>query len=365
MSRYISILIRVSILIFALSSCRTIGNNATPSPQPIGISNATVTSDVNDVPPGIPVEKFSISTSHQTMPEDVLREISYYGMGGPGWSCGGEGPLPVYQNVTVISPYVDFELEESVYIHSCGWQSDELVHITIEFPDGRSVSQVVRATEDRRKEFAGDDWVFYYGVILTYETDWNDSPGSYTFTLEGDSGKVQHTVHITKPAGPRLHCDYGDDKLLLYNFEPNEYVRLFAYEFSDRDESVSFPSGLVLVLVAWQEYQVDSSGQLVIQVESGYTYAVIGDVSGDVYPFGRRTFDDILSFSIEANTGSDRLNVREGPGYNYHIVAQVVSGTQMKVLGVSRRVDGDWWWPICLNDGTEGWVVDTWVKRVE
>lgn len=343
-----------------------------PSPQTVP-EDVPAGDDDEEEGMSVPVETFSISPYHQTTPEDLLQEVMFFGAGG--W--GGPECYASLQHPTVIWP-LDYQQDRPLELvwgvvsaYTCGWQPNELVHVTMEFPDGRSISQDVRATMQLEGLWEG------YGVAFDYVTGLNDPPGLYTVVFEGNSGVVEYSRHVIEPSGPRLLWDWDENlndngELFLYNFEPNEFIRLCAYKRHDKWSSDG-------VLVAWQEFQVDSNGQLVVRSQPSNSlniggYAAVGNISGEatghqywssVDAYVPVFFDSILSYYVIANTGSDRLNVRSGPGLDHRIVTKVVSGTQMRVTGPSRADDSyEEWLPVHLDDGTEGWVAKAWVKRL-
>ena len=340
MIRRFGILFCLGILVLALPACGQ-GGDGDASSDDVSGGGETVT----------PVEAFSVSSAHQTAPEDVLREIAFYGAGGGGGLCDGVGFCDQsYQAPTVVALSEQVGLGDPMGIAACGWQPDERVRVTVRLPGGEEFAQDVQAVEELGTYYA----CFEYSAAL------DDPVGSYTFILEGESGTVQQSVRVTEPLSPRVQRD--GDRLLLCAFEPNERVRLLAYERAGYEPGVML--GEVGVLAGWGEYRVDASGRLAIQVEGDYTYAIVGDVSGEVLPYGTISFRDVLSFDVEADTGSEPLDVREGPGRDHRVVSQVASGTRMRVNAQPRQFAEDTWLPVRLDDGSEGWVLEVDVKVV-
>ena len=224
-------------------------------------------------------------------------------------------------------------------------------------PDGRSVSREEQALIDG-------------GVILTYGTDLNDPTGSYTLRFEGKTGEIQCSVYVETESCLFEYWKKNKDdeywsksKLTLYNFEPNERVRLFAYNRGG-------------TFVAWQEFRVSSDGQLTIHItgeSKEYSYAVVGDISGEgktleVYPdwgmypvFRHSILPDSDANYVVADTGDDMPTVRSGPGHTYCVIGEVVSGEPIQIIGEAQETDGELWWPVRLvfRNGLEGWVIDT------
>jgi hypothetical protein len=207
---------------------------------------------------------FSITSSEKTPPEDVLQEVGYYEGGGPGSSCDIE-----YQVPTVIFPPQEVEFKQIATVYTCGWQPDELVQITVKLPNGDVLlSQQVRARTDHQSTTAS-----FCSVSFDHKVDIDSPLGSYAYSLDGNSGSVHGSFYVKSPTEPRLYVD--GSKLTLYAFEPGERIRLFAYEIAgDEWGAIRLPIGS---LAGWQGFQVDSSGQLVVLVESEggyYHYAV-------------------------------------------------------------------------------------------
>ncbi len=276
------------------------------------------------------------------VPDDIWEEVKYY--------VGGAGPSPCDP---VSSPRIveeeicrNHELNDWISVSSCGWRDGESVHISLHTPDNTVI--------EWDDEVKGETFPFVAG----FPTSLSDTPGVYTFTIEGESGTVQETLHVLRPVEPRLYMQEGG--LLLYNFQPDEFIRLFAY-YLDSYGTAS--------LTGWQEYQVGHDGQLFVKVgdDTSGVWIVVGSESGVVCEYSGCgsewcLLSNIINMgAVEANTGTDRLNVRSGPGYEYDVIAQVASGTVMRVIGDPRNVAGDKWWPVQLDDGTEGWVIDSWV----
>lgn len=185
-----------------------------------------------------------------------------------------------------------------------------------------------------------------------------------SFYTGGGGGSECETDYSLEPT---LYDDHN--QLILSNFSPNEWVRLFVYR-GGMEEWPDAP------LIGWGEFQVGSNGRLVIDLvdnEFGLLYAVVGNMSGEVTPNNYRCeaqnfTESILSSNKEIyvtviTTGADRLNVRSGPGSDYGIVGKAPSGARLKVTGSTKQVGSELWWPVRLDDGTEGWVLGTWVRQ--
>lgn len=301
-----------------------------------------------DIRSYIPTETFSMSSSHQTPPKDVLREVNFWVGGSSHGSCYHHQDIAI---PTLVYGSDNTELRRKESVVTCGWRSDELVHITMEYPNGNLIQQ------DQRSDG-------FNGTYFMYETDLGDPTGYYTITFEGQSEIVHHSVYVSRPTEPRLYWE-NDGELLLYNFEPNENVRVFAYA----------PELLLqAVLVAWQEFQVSSDGQLLLAMDddlrfpespqNDLTCIVLGDTSGELPCPGVVLLESIQRVScVVANTGDQLLDVTAREYRNSQVIARVPSGTRMEVIE-NISIGGPVFWKVRLNDGTEGWVDDEGVKRI-
>ncbi len=158
------------------------------------------------------------------LPEDILQEVSFY-VGGGSPQCSNKS----FSEPTLYFYEDDLELRDFVWVLTCGWQINELVNITLAFPDGQSISEEIHVQDNSKSTIARAD--SDGSVSVSYRTSLKDPAGAYTFLLESVSGRVQHSIYVTRPDGPRLYDD--GDQLLLHNFSPNEHVRLFVYQATD------------------------------------------------------------------------------------------------------------------------------------
>lgn len=197
-------------------------------------------------------QEFSLSSSNSTPPEDVLFEVAYSG------GFGGGGPLErctqSYTNPKAIfllpngnedlnhSGIVEWMENFSIYV--CGLYGGEKVEITMQSESGEIIYEGVN-----------DNGVGYFN----YQVPLNTPYGLYSVIFEGAQGdKVVQNITIAKPTTPRMYA--YEDGLLLYNFKPNERIRLLAYGGDDCSGSKSYS------LLGWQEYQINDQGYLNVQL---------------------------------------------------------------------------------------------------
>jgi hypothetical protein len=88
----------------------------------------------------IPEIEYSNNSANHTTPEDVLREITFAG-GGEGGSfpfCKNNYQEPAADPDTSDS---EAELLDTFTVNFCGWQKDEYVLVTIEYPNGSELQE--------------------------------------------------------------------------------------------------------------------------------------------------------------------------------------------------------------------------------
>lgn len=207
---------------------------------------------------------FSWGSGNTVPPNDVIREIGFYGGGGgvvvchdfPGndTSCRKDGIEPM----------------QWIVISRDDVAPNEKVDVTITLPDN-SIQKEVATSDAEGKLFY--DYLPLAGFPL----------GEYRFSFDSAGMHFEETVEVVKPHVPRLYMtgddirELGEKKIILFNFLPNETVRLFAYT----SEGGEF--------VIWQEFVVDENGMIAIEnrlEENQYTFTAVGDESGVAYePF--------------------------------------------------------------------------------
>lgn len=250
---------------------------------------------------GVDYPTFSLEYASQTTPADVLRELSYSGnyMAFPttatcepyqtlGLLYSHSREYPLY-GIDAEKPLA-FEWNGRVHIYACGWRPGERLTAMLESPSGQTVF-------DASAPAANDG-----GVVLRFDKnllvpdgnfDTNRHLGLYKLRINGQSTGLEQLISVEMPS-PRLFYERDAlvDTLTLIHFQPDEAVRLFAYEqdyeVEDRYEIIIFNGGfrgnIVESLVGWHGVQVDSDGKLVLSLprELGhYTYRAIGELSGE------------------------------------------------------------------------------------
>jgi hypothetical protein len=214
-----------------------------------------------------------------------------------------------------------------------------------------------------------------------------DPQGIYKFTFEGDDGRtVAIDIDLGKPDGPRIYLQ-RDGTLFLYNFNPEEEVRLF--EYCD----VPDPGTLQFEFSNWDSFKVDGAGQLTlkltrylngVKISDNVTrafedksrmrecyYIAVGEQSGEAH-HDPSNMNEVISVqrvaSVVAETGDEKLEILESPGGG-KVISRVTSGTRLlvselpEVLDILFFYDDLIWWHVKAPTGEEGWVMDKSVIR--
>lgn len=217
-----------------------------------------------------PLVKFPSLNAHESIPEDVLKEVSYFPAGGgERGDCLGNSPLePIILDYPKVT---DVSIGQRFYVLTCGWQANERVKISLESPDGSLLTEY-----HWHQIFDQGAGSIPLGVSFEKTVDVTDIPGTYRLIFEGESGKVEQEITVRETVYPKL-LDEPDGRILLYNFQPYETVRLIGYSWSDPAR------GNVVEFSEWEEYTVDEKGTLLIELQVDYQkLGVIGELSGDV-----------------------------------------------------------------------------------
>lgn len=212
---------------------------------------------------------FDFSSANQIAPRDILKEISFGASGGGGFilcdSTINQPNVPHYTR--------DAQLHEWIYLHTCGWQNNELITYTIVSPDG---------TVEEYQNFYPAYESESRALTFRFKTDiLQDPPGLYKIIISGQSGTVQVNIDIQQPVGAHVYWNDGDT-FILYNFAPNETVWFLAYSHSHTDGRFA-----VSALYAWQSYTVDQNGRLIVYTnfsEDISWYTVVGEITGEKRP---------------------------------------------------------------------------------
>ncbi|MFL7870451.1 MAG: hypothetical protein AB8I58_16605 [Anaerolineales bacterium] len=234
------------------------------TPEPDESILASIPIEDNPTPSYVPTpgSYFSWDSGNTLPPKDVIQEVGFYG-GGGGWivchdypgndsSCREEGIEPM----------------QWIYIGHDEVAPNEKFDVTISLPDSSIQKDVVTSSAEGKLSY---DYLPLPGFPV----------GEYRFSFDSANMHFEEKIDVIKPLVPRMYMtgedirESGEKKIILFNFLPNERVRLFAYT-SQAGE-----------LALWQEFMVDENGMSTIEnqlEERSYSFAAVGDASGVVYP---------------------------------------------------------------------------------
>ncbi len=315
---------------------------------------------------------FSLTNARKNNPGDVLDEIYFGGVGG--------GGSVVCTRSSDARPYLAFnsgnsgiELMRSIHVTACGWDKGERVQVFVRYPNGRTTRELARVVKD--SEARGDHYLASYYFI----PDWQDTPGTYNITFSGSSGMVSVPFRVYRPKDTRVIW-FGNGELLLHEFAPREKVRLFVY-----DKPIDSSDGMGLS--GWQEYQVDSQGNLMIWLpkDPKFYMIVVGVRSGEssraylsTYPvsLGVRRLEPGKSYVLRSScpgapaqrlrigitaevcTKRDRVIIREGASRSSREIVRLEPGTSFRVVDGPSCANNWSWWKINWGGSNTGWVAE-------
>ena len=308
---------------------------------------------------------FSLKTANTVPPTDVLQEVTFYGAGGTG------EPRCENPELQIFDWQENLETGCEIYAYGCGWQNNEIVDVTIVYPDGKKKEYQIKA----HINFPALDK--YASVDIQQRLLVTDPAGLYKIKVQGASGNAEKEISVLEPNGPSAY--YYGDALWLQGFMPNESLRLIAYQrVSSGAANSSF--------VGWIEFNVDAKGNAQVSIENKanihYIFAILGRSSGQVLP--KEPGSCVVIENVDRNLlGTDqqscgslqsRLNtsalarvtftdgtdmrIRANPGLSQKIIDKVPEGTQVNILDEPKCVDGITWWKIHTNSGLEGWMAE-------
>ncbi len=120
--------------------------------------------------------------------------------------------------------------------------------------------------------------------------------------------------------------------------------------------------GTYTLLLGSASDSINSRGTVMLDVNVGdspVVDSVQSTVTDDFAADPFATYKLFVNTQAEVyTTEGDRLNLREGPGLTFEIIAKLERGTLVTLLEGPRKNDGYAWWNIRLPDGTTGWAVE-------
>jgi hypothetical protein len=302
------------------------------------------------------VVEFNLSSSNHTPPSDVLKEVGFYegGGGGDGLACDSLGHEPV-----AFWPQ-SLEIMEDASILSCNWQPNELISVTLAYPNG-----IIRENTVRANLFP---YTKIYAVRIKITLQVTDPLGRYSFLIAGKTKSLKGTFEVVEPIGPRIKLT--DAGTILYGFSPGERIRYFAYQ-----QEEATPPYQKCTLAGWQQFTIGPKGHLVVQ--SSYYPIAIGEISGEVHlSVGGYGCNNILIYNtkpcpnapVSHLSSGDRagvtysnginVRVRSGAGTKYDKVASLPEGALMSIVDGPICADDYVWWKVKVDKGPTGWVAE-------
>ena len=162
-------------------------------------------------------------------PEDILKEVTFY-VGGGGGYCPTTDSGPVITNV----PY-EAEIMQPVVLKTCGWQEQQTLTGTVQYPDGRVISQTIDT--NLREALIEGNVRNYLEANLYFKATFDDPEGVYVLRLEGKNGTFQSKVYYHLPTAPRFYWVAFDRKYIyLHGFSSNEKVKLIYFKHINTSE---------------------------------------------------------------------------------------------------------------------------------
>lgn len=324
---------------------------------------------------------------NRRIPSDIQEQISWF----PG-SFGGGGPGGCIDNVS--SPLRNWRYPSdnriSILEGGLGWcLSDEglsanllnSLSASIILPNGRSEEIRVRVENTNRYDSISFSYAFGVGSQLgTYEVELSGGGRSWTdrFTLF-----LPQTPTVRRTRDFERSCLLND---WLVGFEPEEQIRIIAFEYDRFEESFNYYNSLAgairISFVSQMILETDSNGMLIINYERYceerdliifyvsldndwfYTSIERSNVIGTVWDSLFNNCQDVqephLSIGDRARVANFNnglpVRLRVDPGLNGEFLESLETGTAVEIQAGPACIDGYWWWGIETNTGLQGWA---------
>lgn len=308
----------------------------------------------------------NVNTNLPSDINDVVEEIKYYGRGG---GSDQEDPCVGIDSPTIISEWFDIEQLERAWVVSCGWNKDGEIEIIPVSPSG------LQFPAEKLGSY-GSNWISKFGLLYwSYSPTAFDETGEYHVTFSNGIQTLEYGFRVSRitKAGATL---FGyDDEIQVYNFTPNEKIRLFVYS-STHD---------TLVFEGWKDFTVAPDGKLLIsliQPDLQYlNYAIVGEKTGEFH-----LTDGFAESILKANTptlsntplcsgaplsrvgvGSTArvtftdgtpTRIRKLPTTSSDIIGRLPEGTRFLIVGGHKCSDGYTWWQIEMPNSSRGWMAE-------
>jgi hypothetical protein len=258
-----------------------------------------------------------------------------------------------YNPYTLSAQEKNFELMDEVGLLSCGWQPNEALKLTINWPNGRMFIQDLKANSQGNPVFN----------LYTYRARLDEPVGKYVFTIRGRTGTVSNSIYIGAPSKPNIYW-LGDNRLVLMGFAKYEKVRLGIFTGTGPGKS----------FIGWSEPAVGPDGELWMSTDfSADTRVLLAESSTHPYlvvelvpsvPDKGIEWKEvcIMNQPTRLSPGqttwvvSDRLPIYTEPDPSSRQVRNVWRNSRMVILEGPQCHGGRYWYRIRNNNGWEGWV---------
>lgn len=301
--------------------------------------------------------EFSPQKANQSIPPNILKEITFSVSGG-----GGGDPCNIESKS---EPWVLFspnaiQKMEWLYATICGFPEQEWLSLSAVLPN-----QGALQIEPYHRIGAT---AFYRWLVPA------DAPeGRYLFTAAGLGGEVSFTVQIIAPVGPKLYFDADANVYSLNNFRPGEKVQFLYYQLDGKN----------FRLTGWQEYIMDQNGQRKIQVtgnenRSNGFVIVVGEQSGEGHIIDSQPLKNnvltcpgappqklLIGRGGDVYLGADdALPLLTAPGLGNEVVEVLrpdygIHSALVLIVGGPVCKDHLSWWRIQTRSGLIGWAPET------
>lgn len=367
-----------SLLMLIVIAFATLANSVLPlnSSSPLNLLG-TATKTPTKKPTATKPPSFGPSTANTSTPKDVnsiIKEVLYFGRGGGG---DEEDPCKNITKPTIMSEWFEAEQLQHIWVFTCGWKANKKVSAVLSKPGGASKTKKLNVS-------AWDNTSAYGEIYWSYLPTAFDPTGTYKVDFSNGEQNLHFEFNVTRITVAGAVLLRESQEVQIYNFRPNERVRLFRYDFS-YDTSDPFNSDKdQFTLLDWQEYSTASDGKLQIKLSPsilGDSFAVVGQKTGEFHlteGFGGsilKANTPVLS-STPLCSGAPKSNVgvgstarvtftdgtptriRKQPTTSSDIIGRIPEGTRFLIVGGHKCSDGYTWWNIELPNGTRGWMAE-------
>ena len=308
---------------------------------------------------------FTIQDSNPEIPNDIMKEVAFFIAGGGeivDECLYSEDPIiwearSVYGDLSSYgdAPPVVAKLG-TISIYTCDWQNGESITVTILYPDGREDTHayIYPPTISRNVVTASTAQTYLNPITYNYMQEFftpqpGDPTGTYEIQFEGETQTLTLAFEVVEPEEPVVLLTENAE-FILYNFMPQEHVRLIAMATRCPRETNYVNS---VTFCGWSEFETSSDGSLIIKTpdlfDSGYSFAIVGNESGIVYKGIRNIFRFIASSNTLLSLYNDPADVNSK-------FATILPEKPFEIMG--SAIGSESWVQVKFSDGVTGWTKD-------